>query len=122
LKSGNKIARAIKDAIQSARGKVLLTATPLQNTLLELYALTSFLDEHLFGDLESFKAQYLRGTLGRAEYNELRHRIRPICQRTLRRQVAEYVRYTNRIPMVEDFTPSTAEQRLYDEVSEYLRR
>jgi superfamily II DNA or RNA helicase len=122
IKSGNKIARAIKDAIQNARGKVLLTATPLQNTLLELYALTGFLDEHLFGDLESFKAQYLRGTLGQRDFRELRERLRPVCQRTLRRQVAEYVRYTNRISITEDFTPSAAEQKLYDEVSEYLRR
>lgn len=122
LKSGNKIAVAIKNAIQGARGKVLLTATPLQNTLLELYALTSFLDEHLFGGIDSFKQQYLRGTLGPREFEELRERIRPVCQRTLRRQVAEYVRYTNRVPMVHDFTPSAAEQRLYEEVSDYLRR
>jgi len=122
MKSGNKIARAIKDSIQRAKGKVLLTATPLQNSLLELYALTGFLDEHLFGDLESFKAQYLRGTLNDRDFNDLRQRIRPICQRTLRRQVQEYVRYTNRIPMVHDFTPSDAERRLYEEVSEYLRR
>lgn len=122
LKSGNKIAVAIKNAIQGARGKVLLTATPLQNSLLELYALTSFLDEHLFGGIDSFKQQYLRGNLGQREFEELRQRIRPVCQRTLRRQVAEYVRYTNRVPMVHDFTPSAAEQRLYEEVSDYLRR
>lgn len=122
LKSGNKIAVAIKNAIQGARGKILLTATPLQNTLLELYALTSFLDEHLFGGIDSFKQQYLRGPLGQREFEELRQRIRPVCQRTLRRQVAEYVRYTNRVPMVHDFTPSAAEQRLYEEVSDYLRR
>jgi adenine-specific DNA-methyltransferase len=122
LKSGNKIAVAIKNGIQNARGKILLTATPLQNSLLELYALTSFLDEHLFGGIDSFKQQYLRGSLGQAEFNELRHRIRPVCQRTLRRQVAEYVRYTNRVPMVHDFTPSVAEQHLYEEVSDYLRR
>ena len=122
LKSGNKIAVAIKNGIQNARGKVLLTATPLQNSLIELYALTSFLDEHLFGGIDSFKQQYLRGTLGQREFDELRQRIRPVCQRTLRRQVAEYVRYTNRVPMVHDFTPSASEQRLYEEVSDYLRR
>lgn len=122
LKSGNKIAVAIKNGIQNAGGKILLTATPLQNSLLELYALTSFLDEHLFGGIESFKQQYLRGSLGQREFDELRQRIRPVCQRTLRRQVAEYVRYTNRVPMVHDFTPSAAEQRLYDEVNDYLRR
>ncbi len=122
LKSGNKIAVAIKEAIRDARGKVLLTATPLQNTLLELYALTSFLDEHLFGGLDSFRQQYLRGALGPREFQELRQRIRPVCQRTLRRQVQEYVRYTARVPMTYDFTPSAAEQKLYEEVSEYLRR
>lgn len=122
LKSGNKVAVAIKEAIRDARGKVLLTATPLQNTLLELYALTSFLDEHLFGGLDAFKQQYLRGALGPREFAELQQRIRPLCQRTLRRQVQEYVRYTARVPMTYDFTPSAAEQRLYEEVSEYLRR
>lgn len=122
LKSGNKIARAIKEAISSARGKALLTATPLQNSLLELYALSSFLDEHLFGDLESFKANYMRGPLTQRDFKELRERVRPICQRTLRRQVDAYVRYTNRIPITEDFTPSSAEQHLYEQVSEYLRR
>ncbi len=120
-KPSNKIARAIKVAVES-RPKVLLTATPLQNSLLELYGLVGFLDEHLFGDLTSFKAQYLGGALDQPKFEDLRRRIRPICQRTLRRQVVEYVRYTNRIPITQDFTPTAEEQRLYDAVSEYLRR
>lgn len=51
-KPGNKIARAIKEAV-GGQHKVLLTATPLQNSLLELFGLAGFLDEHLFGDIES---------------------------------------------------------------------
>lgn len=121
FKSGNKIARAIKDALQG-RPKVLLTATPLQNTLMELYGLVGFLDEHLFGDLAAFKAQYLRGPLDQARFDDLKKRIRPICQRTLRRQVTEYVRFTNRIPMTQEFTPTEEEQRLYDSISRYLWR
>jgi len=120
-KTSNKIARAIKGAVQT-RAKVLLTATPLQNSLLELYGLVGFLDEHLFGDLASFRSQYLRGPLGQKQFDDLRRRLRPVCQRTLRRQVVEYVRYTNRIPITQDFTPTAEEQRLYDVVSEYLRR
>src|SRR5271157_5469669 len=81
FKSGNKIARAIKDAVQT-RPKVLLTATPLQNSLLELHGLVGFLDEHLFGDLAAFKAQYLRGPLDQPRFDDLKKRIRPICQRT----------------------------------------
>jgi superfamily II DNA/RNA helicase len=36
--------------------------------------------------------------------------------------VIEYIPYTNRLAITQDFTPSDHEQRLYDEISEYLRR
>lgn len=120
-KSGNKIATAIKRAFDG-RPKLLLTATPLQNSLLELYGLVSFLDEHLFGDIQVFRERYMRGALAQRELSELRQRLKPICQRTLRRQVTEYVRFTNRIPITQDFTPSPEEQNLYDQVSSYLQR
>jgi adenine-specific DNA-methyltransferase len=120
-KPGNKIARAIKEAIAD-RPKILLTATPLQNTLLELFGLVGFLDEHLFGDISSFRGAYLRGPLTEAQFHDLRERLAPLCKRTLRRQVTEYVRYTRRIPITQDFTPTEAEQHLYEAVSAYLQR
>ena len=120
-KSGNKIAAAIRTAV-SHRPIALLTATPLQNSLLELFGLVSFIDEHLFGDVEAFRARYMRGPVEQRELEDLRERLRPICQRTLRRQVTEYVRFTNRIPITQDFTPTETEQNLYDRVSEYLQR
>lgn len=120
-KPSNKIASAIKRAFDG-RPKVLLTATPLQNSLLELYGLVSFLDEHMFGDVQVFRERYMRGTLAQRELSELRQRLKPICQRTLRRQVQEYVKFTNRIPIAQDFTPSAEEQNLYDQVSLYLQR
>lgn len=121
FRTDNKIAKAIKESVLG-RPKVLLTATPLQNSLFELYGLVSFLDEHLFGNLPSFKSQYMRGNLTDSTFQDLKRRLKPICQRTLRRQVTEYVRFTNRIPITQDFTPTADEQRLYDAVSEYLRR
>jgi hypothetical protein len=36
--------------------------------------------------------------------------------------VLEYIRYTNRIPITQEFVPTDAEQALYDMVSDYLRR
>src|SRR5262249_49405596 len=48
--------------------------------------------------------------------------LRPICKRTLRKQVLEYVKYTNRHALVQEFEPSPEEQRLYDLVSEYLQQ
>lgn len=120
-KPGNKIASSIK-RITGLRPQILLTATPLQNSLLELYGLVSFIDEHLFGDINAFRARYMRGAAEDRQLGELRNRILPICQRTLRRQVTEYVRFTNRIPITQDFTPTPEEQDLYNRVSAYLQR
>jgi ERCC4-related helicase len=119
-KPENKTARTLRDALAHAR-KVFLTATPLQNSLLELYGLVSFIDDRVFGDLESFKAQF--GHLRDAgSFNALKHRIGPICKRTLRRQVEAYVKYTKRIPLLREFVPGADETRLYNLVSEYLQR
>lgn len=119
-RKNNKIARAILEAVEG-RPKVLLTATPLQNNLMELYGLVRFIDPLIFGDETSFRTLF-GGGLTEQGFKDLRARLRPVCHRTLRRQVAEYVPYTNRIALTQDFTPTAAEQRLYDEISEYLRR
>ncbi|MCK9365288.1 MAG: SNF2-related protein [Syntrophales bacterium] len=119
-KPANKIARAIKDVIEGVP-KLLLTATPLQNSLLELYGLVSFIDDHTFGDIRSYKSQFARLTSD-INFDDLKARLAPICKRTLRRQVLEYIKYTNRIPITQDFVPTPDEQVLYDLVSEYLRR
>lgn len=119
-KPSNVIANTLKDALAS-RQKILLTATPLQNSLLELFGLVSFIDEHAFGDLRSFREQFA-GAAGDRALPALRERLRPLCHRTLRRQVQAYVPYTRRYALVEEFTPAQAEDRLYELVSEYLRR
>lgn len=119
-KPTNKIANAIKQAIAPYR-KVLLTATPLQNTLLELYGLVSIIDDYAFGDLKAYKAKFTR--LGNSDdYTDLKERLSTLCKRTLRRQVLEYIKYTNRHALVQEFAPSDDEQRLYDLVSEYLQQ
>ena len=119
-KSGNKIARELKSLLEEYP-KLLLTATPLQNSLLELYGLVSFIDEHAFGDLKSFKNQYSRITTDNTFY-ELKERLRPLCKRTLRRQVLEYIKYTERKAYTQEFIPTPEEETLYDMVSDYLRR
>ena len=119
-KPSNIIANTLKDALKDDP-KLLLTATPLQNSLLELYGLVSFIDERTFGDLKSFREQFANLNNPRV-FETLKARLQPVCQRTLRRQVLPYVRYTKRLPMVQPFTPEEAEDRLYHLVSEYLRR
>src|SRR3989337_795119 len=119
-KPDNKIAKAIKTAVFNTP-KILLTATPLQNSLMELYGLVSVIAAYAFGDAKSFRTQYARLT-SETSFDELKARLTPICHRTLRRQVLEYIRYTNRIPLTEDFYPTDDEMALYDIVSEYLQR
>lgn len=118
-KTGNKIANAIKHAV-SAAPKILLTATPLQNSLLELYGLVSLIDDFTFGDIKSFKSQFSKLT-SEDSFDDLKERLKPICKRTLRRQVLEYIKYTNRISLTQQFSPTPDEQRLYNLVSEYLQ-
>jgi ERCC4-related helicase len=119
-KSTNKMAKTIQATLARTR-KLLLTATPLQNSLMELYGLVSIVDPQVFGDEKSFQAQFVRQS-GEERNRLLRERLSNICTRTLRKQVLEYIRYTNRIPITQEFTPTDEEQRLYEEVTEYLRR
>ena len=44
-KSSNVTGHKLKDALEKVNKKLLLTATPLQNNLMELYGLTSFIAE-----------------------------------------------------------------------------
>jgi SNF2 family DNA or RNA helicase len=118
-KNTSKIASSIKNAV-APFPKVLLTATPLQNSLLELYGLVSIIDDFAFGDLPSYRARFARLT-NQDDFSDLKERLKPLCKRTLRRQVLEYVKYTNRHALVQEFVPTEEEQRLYDLVSDYLQ-
>ena len=119
-KKSNKIANELRTTLHGIP-KILLTATPLQNSLLELFGLVSFIDEHTFGDLKSFREQFADISNPRT-FHILKARLQPICQRTLRSQVLPYIRYTKRLPILEEFTPTEEELVLYDLVSEYLRK
>jgi hypothetical protein len=114
----NRMGQAIRWALEDRR-KILLTATPLQNSLLELYGLSTLVDERLFGDRTAFQAQYMRqdGAL-----DELRRRLAYFTKRALRNQVLEYVQYTERRPLLERFRPADHEQQLYEALSTFLLR
>jgi superfamily II DNA or RNA helicase len=118
-RESNRMGRNIRWALEDRR-KVLLTATPLQNSLLELYGLSTILDDHIFGSERSFRDQYLNGKSSKLK--ELRERLAGFCCRTLRRQVLEYIRYTERRPITQPFTPSDDEHNLFEAITAFLRR
>jgi SNF2 family DNA or RNA helicase len=117
-RESNRLGQAIRSATEG-RKKILLTATPLQNSLVELYGLASLIDDRLFGDLPSFRSQF--ANLG-GDLAALRERLATFCHRTLRCQVLEYVKYTQRRLLTRPFTPSEQEHKLYETVSSYLQR
>lgn len=114
----NKVGQGIRWATEDCR-KLLLTATPLQNSLLELYGLSTLIDERLFGDANSFRAQYASAG---SNLDALRQRIATFCKRTLRNQVTEYIRYTERRAITRPFKPTDDEHALYEAVSGFLQR
>ncbi len=115
------MAHQIADAVGNAP-KLLLTATPLQNSLLELFSLVSVIDSHVFGDAASFREQFVNSTDELSRNVQLKQRIAPVCTRALRKQVTEYIPFTNRVPITQEFLPSEQEQNLYDSITTYLQR
>lgn len=115
-KKGSILANNIKDAFERTK-KLLLTATPFQNSLMELYGLSTIIDDNIFGDSRSFRAEYIN----EENYADLQSRLSPYYKRTLRKDVSEYINYTRRLSLTQEFMATDDEQQLYDEISEFLR-
>jgi superfamily II DNA/RNA helicase len=117
-RASNKTAQGIKFALEDTN-KLLLTATPLQNSLMELYGLSTIISDHIFGDAKSFRAQYISQGIN---FTELRERISSFTKRTLRKDVLEYIKYTERLAITKKFEANNKEHELYTKLSEFLQR
>lgn len=117
-RESNRLGQRIRWATED-RKKLLLTATPLQNSLLELYGLSTLIDEHVFGDIASFRTQYINYG---GDTSGLRDRLSAFCRRSLRSEVVEFVRYTERRLITRPFKPTEQEYKLYEAISNYLKR
>ncbi|MEJ0047129.1 MAG: DEAD/DEAH box helicase [Rhodospirillales bacterium] len=101
-RTDNKTGRALKTALANAP-KILLTATPLQNSLMELYGLVSLIDDYAFGDAKSFRAQYARLS-GDALFNDLKARpLTDLPSDAAPAGLGIYPLY-HRIPILKNFT------------------
>lgn len=107
------MANNVKFAISRYK-KALLTATPIQNNLMDVYGLSTVIDENIFGDKEVFRFNYIKNY--DENYRELEHRLDSFTHRTLRNQVEQYIRFTKRIPQTFKFTQTDDEKRLYEEI------
>lgn len=116
-----KVPSAVARLVQNASKTVLLTATPLQNRLDELYGLVSVFDPDYFYSLEAFRERYVKNRNSYGD-DDLVDRVATISKRTLRRDADKYIRFTKRSPLTVEFTPSPEEAQLYDLVNDYLQR
>ncbi len=117
----NKGPEAISRIVRGARKTLLLTATPLQNRLEELYGLVSIFDPSYFYSLDAFRERYIKSQTSVAN-DDLVDRVAVISKRTLRRDADKYIHFTKRLPLTIEFLPSEPEIELYNKVNEYLQR
>ena len=123
-----KLAFRVKQCIGAAP-VLVLTATPIQNSLAELWGLVQYVEPTgtLLGNIQTFRDLFCEPgsgdrVLAADQAEELRQRINQVCQRTLRRQAAEFLErpFTQRQAKLFQYDMQPAEQKLYDEVTQYL--
>ena len=114
---GTKRAKNLYD-LSKGIPKILLTATPLQNSLTDLHGLISFIDPRIFGSEKLFNKRYVEGQ----NYADLKRELSPVLYRTLRKDVAKYMNFKKRTCKTVDFTLSQDEMELYQRVNDFLKR
>ena len=113
---GTKRAKNLYDLTKGIP-KILLTATPLQNSLTDLHGLVSFIDPRIFGSEKVFNRRFVEG----GDYEELKQELLPVLYRTLRRDVGKYISFSKRTCVTVDFHLSQDEKELYDATNAFLR-
>lgn len=106
---------------------LLLTATPIQNNLTELWGLVQYVEPTgtLLGNLQTFRDVFCDGDdrkLAQGQGEELRRRIEIVVQRTLRRQAQEFLErpFVGRCAQIFEYSMTPQEKSLYDDVTAYL--
>lgn len=113
----NVISSLIKKALINTK-KILLTATPIQNNVMDLYGLTTLIDDNIFGDYQLFKEKYYKNYSD--NLLDLKDRLKNFTKRTLREQVKPYIKFTKRIPKTFTFSQNPEETLVYTRIRELL--
>ena len=107
------------------RHLLLLSATPIQNNLEELYNMVELLHPGHLGTWKQFEEKYTLGknarNLNPAYKNELQDILSQHIIRTTRKEVRNYIKFTDRIPNTNILEPSQKESQLYNEITDIIR-
>jgi hypothetical protein len=124
----SRTAGRVFDVIRAKRPPVLLlTATPLQNSLAELWALVRFVDPNgtLLGDITTFRQTFCAHDdriLLAGQGPELQRRMRVVLFRTLRRQAQQFLDkpFVSRQARLFEYPMQADERSLYEDVTTFL--
>ncbi|AUR51536.1 SNF2-related protein [Aquella oligotrophica] len=110
----SKVYQSIQEAFSHTK-KILLTATPLQNNLNELYGLVNIIDNKFFASKRA-----LNSNLSDLELSHLRERLKSVCHRSLRKDVASFIRYTERHSQTFNYQSTNFELQLFQELNDFI--
>ena len=112
----NRTATNLHNAFDGVQ-KLLLTATPMQVNVMDLYGLVNFIDDTVFTDERAFYKRYYKKP---ENYKELRERLMPFTFRTLRNQVRGDVKLPDRIIHTQEYALNENEKKLLELLSKYV--
>ncbi len=115
---GSKYARLLKEFSKNTF-KILLTGTPIEKNIMDLYGLIYFIDDELLPEPDTYMKRYLRKP---ENYAELADKVSKYCFRTLRSQAKRYAKIPKRLHITLEYEASEKEKELYNLLFAYIEK